>query len=171
MIACCLVGACAAGFAVPRIARRPVGPAARAAALACAIGLGWVLFSLTPDLEGGTSVMHVVGRGLHSLLLYLPVGFVLEEVSFRGAVDAHVHRPGESLGWLTAIYVSALWALWHVPIDLGTQPLGDLVVSLLVVHVTIGVPLSFTWRRSGNLTLPVAVHAVVDAVRDALSSA
>jgi hypothetical protein len=32
------------------------------------------------------------------------------------------------------------------------------------------VPLSYAWRRAGTLTLPAVVHAVVDAVRDALSA-
>jgi hypothetical protein len=139
MALCCLPGAVAAGYAVRRFGDRPRRPAARAALLATVIGLGWMVYAIVPSLSGETSLLSMVGRGLHSLLLYLPVGFVLEEVSFRGAIDAHVHRPGESLGWLTAIFVSTLWALWHLPIDLGSQPLGDLVVTLLVIHVSIGV--------------------------------
>jgi membrane protease YdiL (CAAX protease family) len=55
-----------------------------------------------------------------------------------------------------------------VPIDLGTQPLTDLILTLLVIHITIGVPLAYAWRRSGNLALPAAVHALVDSVRDGL---
>ena len=55
------------------------------------------------------------------------------------------------------------------PLVVGTQPFGDLVLSLLLVHVTIGVPLSLAWRRSGNLTPSAVSHAVIDAVRDGLS--
>jgi hypothetical protein len=33
---------------------------------------------------------------------------------------------------------------------------------------TTGVPLSIYWRRSGNLFVTVAPHALIDAVRDAL---
>jgi membrane protease YdiL (CAAX protease family) len=143
----------------------------RAALLATVIGLGWTLVSIVPEMSGSTSALSVLGRGLHSLLLYVPVAFVFEEVSFRGCVDAHVHRPGERFGFLTAVFVSSLWALWHLPLMVGTQPFGELVFWLVVVHVSIGVPLSYAWRRSGNLTLPVLAHATIDAVRDGLASA
>jgi membrane protease YdiL (CAAX protease family) len=31
----------------------------------------------------------------------------------------------------------------------------------------VGIPLSLFWRRSGNLFVPAAVHALIDAVRNA----
>jgi membrane protease YdiL (CAAX protease family) len=170
MALCCLPGALAAAYAVRRISPRSWRPACRAALLATVIGVGWMVYAIVPQIPADASVGHLLLRGLHSLLLYVPVTFVLEEVSFRGAVDAHVHRPGERLGLLSAFFVSVLWALWHLPIDIGTQPLTDLVISLLMVHVSIGIPLSLAWRRSGNLALPATAHAVIDAVRDALSS-
>jgi membrane protease YdiL (CAAX protease family) len=82
--------------------------------------------------------------GVTSLLLYVPVTLTLEEVSFRGAFDA------------------------HVPGALGQKPLPMLIVGLLGVHCAVGVPLSFCWRRSGNLFVTGATHALVDAVRNAL---
>ena len=106
-----------------------------------------------------------IGAGLESLLLYLPVCFVLEELFFRGALDAHVHRPGETRRWASAIFVSVLWGLWHLPI---VPDPGAALIGLLVVHTAIGVPLSFCWRSSGNLAVPAASHAVIDAVRNAL---
>jgi hypothetical protein len=45
------------------------------------------------------------------------------------------------------------------------------VVSLLVVHGAVGVPLSVYWRQSGNLAVPGFTHALIDAVRDALGVA
>ena len=122
MALCCLPGAVAAGYAIRRQDTRTWHPALRAAVLAAVIGVGWMVALIVPEMSGDVSPLQLVARGLHSLLLYLPAGFVLEEVSFRGAVDAHVHHPGERFGWLTAVYVSALWAVWHVPVDLGTQP-------------------------------------------------
>lgn len=106
-----------------------------------------------------------IGAGLESLLMYLPVCFVLEEVFFRGALDAHVHRPGEARHWASAIFVSVLWGLWHLPI---VPDPGAALIGLLVVHIAIGIPLSFCWRSSGNLAAPAASHAVIDAVRNAL---
>jgi len=109
-----------------------------------------------------------MGEGITSLLLYVPVVFVLEEVSFRGAFDAHVHHPGESHEYFTAFVVSSLWGLWHIPLLLGKMPLPLLIVWLVGVHCAIGVPLSIYWRRSGNLFVTGSTHALVDAFRDAL---
>ena len=106
-----------------------------------------------------------VGAGLESLLMYLPVCFVLEEVFFRGALDAHVHRPGERRHWASATFVSVLWGLWHLPM---APDAAAAIVGMIIVHTAIGIPLSFCWRRSGNMAVPAASHAVIDAVRNAL---
>jgi membrane protease YdiL (CAAX protease family) len=102
------------------------------------------------------------------MLLYVPLVFVQEEVTFRGAFDSHVQHPGDGRGGLTAVVVSALWGLWHIPLLLGQKPLLLLVPGLLAVHIVIGLPLSIAWRRSGNLFVPGVTHALVDAVRNAL---
>lgn len=99
--------------------------------------------------------------------LYYPASFVLEEVTFRGAIDAHAHHDGEQRRWWSAVFVSALWGLWHLPVSTGL-PLPALLPELLVVHILLGVPLSMAWRRSGNLAGPALAHAVNDAVRNAL---
>lgn len=39
--------------------------------------------------------------------LLLPVGFMVEEVFFRGALDTCLHRGEQGTGWLSAIFVSA----------------------------------------------------------------
>jgi hypothetical protein len=51
-----------------------------------------------------------------SLGTYVPAVFVLEEVWFRGALDSHIHHPGEQHGILSAALVSLLWSWWHLPI-------------------------------------------------------
>ena len=98
--------------------------------------------------------------------LYLPATFFMEEVAFRGAIDAHVHHDGEGRGWPSAVFVSVLWGLWHLPVSSGF-PLSVLVAELVVVHVALGVWLSFAWRRTRNLAAPALAHAVIDAVRNA----
>jgi hypothetical protein len=40
---------------------------------------------------------------------------------------------------------------------------------LVGFHSAIGIPLSFAWRRSGNLFVTAFTHALIDAVRDGLS--
>lgn len=96
----------------------------------------------------------------------------VEEVSFRGAFDAHVFHAGESGGILSAVLVSALWGLWHLPVVLNlhstTQPVLLLAPQLIAVHCAIGVSLSIYWRRSGNLFVTGFTHALIDAVRNAL---
>lgn len=93
---------------------------------------------------------------------------MLEEVAFRGAFDAHVYHPGDGRGFLTALWVSALWGMWHVPLLLGRGHLSMLSAGLISVTCAIGVPLSIAWRRSGNLFVPGLTHALVDALRDAI---
>jgi membrane protease YdiL (CAAX protease family) len=112
-------------------------------------------------------VLAVLGTVAKYLLLYFPLTFVIEEVAFRGALDAHVHHAGEGRGWHSAMFVSALWGLWHLPIS-GGLPLPALVLELLAVHCLIGVPLSFAWRRTRNLAGPAFAHSAIDAVRNAL---
>jgi hypothetical protein len=110
---------------------------------------------------------------LKQFLLYFVVSFALEEVAFRGALDSHVYQPkshGESTGspWLSAIFVSALWGLWHLPIlPISTAPeFAAAIPALIVVQSLVGVPLSFCWRASGTLVLPAGAHALIDAYRN-----
>jgi membrane protease YdiL (CAAX protease family) len=101
--------------------------------------------------------------------LYFAATFLLEEVSFRGALDAHLHTPGEDGGLGSAVLVSALWGLWHLPVSQGL-PFPIQAVELVVVHVVLGVPLSIAWRRTRNLAGPGLAHAVNDAVRNGFMS-
>jgi membrane protease YdiL (CAAX protease family) len=109
-------------------------------------------------------------------LLYFTVCFAVEEVVFRGALDSHVYRPrsdGQASGspWISAIFVSALWGIWHLP----TAPISSasafaaVIPFVIVVHTLSGVPLSFCWRASGTLALPAAAHALIDAYRNTVS--
>ena len=117
---------------------------------------------------GHRTLAERLHEGATSLLLYVPVVFVLEEVTFRGAFDAHVHHPGERQDYLSAFLVSGLWGLWHLPMAMGHQPLWQLLPGLLGVHCALGALLSFGWRRSGNLFVCGFAHALADAVRNAL---
>jgi hypothetical protein len=64
--------------------------------------------------------------GIKSLLLYFPASFVIEEVVFRGLLDSHVYHPGQKKGVWSAIFISALWGLWHIPVapanNIGNLP-------------------------------------------------
>jgi membrane protease YdiL (CAAX protease family) len=104
--------------------------------------------------------------------LMAPIGFMVEEVFFRGALDTYLHTGEQGTGWLSAIVVSALWGLWHLPGQV--IPAGQLlptVVELLAAQILVGVPLSLWWRKSGNLVVNDTAHALLDAIRNGLAGA
>ena len=111
---------------------------------------------------------------LKQFLLYFTVTFVLEEVAFRGALDSHIYQlptDGQRRGgsaWLSAIFVSALWGIWHLPLlpTGGAAALPAAIPVLIIVHTLTGVPLSFCWRASGTLVLPAGAHALIDSYRN-----
>lgn len=98
--------------------------------------------------------------------------FIVEEVVFRGMLDSHIYQCGSSwqAQWKSAIFVSALWGLWHLPFSRysNLSELSPDLIQNLIVEISVGVPLSFCWRRSGTLLLPAAAHALIDAYRNAI---
>ena len=100
---------------------------------------------------------------LEGFLLNLAAGFVIEEVAFRGVLDAHIHHAHDSQPWLSAIGLSLLWGWWHLPVRSGIPPIYNLVIFPLVALVP-GVSFSIAWRRTGNLAVPAVVHALINAV-------
>ena len=160
-------GAIPAAYALRSFRRNTLRPLLLCLAIPGALGIAMMI-------AGGAIAGNIVHRslgerlaiGIDSLLLYVPLVFVFEEVSFRGAFDSHLQQPGEPGEWLSAIWVSVLWGLWHVPVTRAMAPLPRLIVNNVFVCCVIGVPFSFFWRRSGNLFVTGWTHAVVDAVRN-----
>jgi membrane protease YdiL (CAAX protease family) len=162
-----VAGAVAAAFS---LRAGSVLAALRSAALPIAIGAsGFAVVFGVVHLATGTPlpVVAALAAVAKYTALYFPATFLLEEVAFRGALDAHVHHDGESRGWQSAVFVSALWGLWHLPVSSVNLPLPLLVLQLVAVHILLGVPLSYAWRRTRNLAGPALAHAVNDAVRNA----
>jgi hypothetical protein len=172
---CAMAGAVFAAFALSRqraCAARQALPSFVAALL---IGIG-----ITATIAIVTH--HSIGFPLPKLtflvkqfLLYFTVCFALEEVVFRGALDSHVYQPpnaGQASGsrWLSAIFISALWGLWHLPTApvSGASAFAAVIPFVIIVHTLTGVPLCFCWRASGTLVLPAAAHALVDAYRNTI---
>jgi membrane protease YdiL (CAAX protease family) len=118
---------------------------------------------------GEATGMWPIVQAAGGVFLFGPVGFVVEEVFFRGALDTYVHRGEEGTGWISAVFVSALWGLWHLPgrvtAGLDGSHLLSVVASLLAAQIVIGVPLSLWWRKSGNLIVPDTAHAYLEAIR------
>jgi membrane protease YdiL (CAAX protease family) len=171
---CALAGAVLAAFAITqqraRAARRSL-PSFIAAVL---IGMAIIAASALANHHGVGVPLSKLSLLLKQFLLYFAVTFVLEEVAFRGALDSHLyHSPpdGQQRGgsaWLSAIFVSALWGIWHLPV----LPAGNAaafaaaIPALIIIHTLVGVPLSFCWRASGTLVLPAAAHALLDSYRN-----
>jgi membrane protease YdiL (CAAX protease family) len=162
------IGAACAAFAIRQGSFRS---ALRAAVLPIAVGAtGFAAVYSTLHVSTGTPISAgaVLMTVLQYTALYFPAAFLLEEVSFRGALDAHVHHAGERHGLASAVFVSALWGLWHLPVSSGLSlPVPQLAGILVVVHVLLGVPLSLAWRRTRNLAGPAFAHGFNDAVRNA----
>jgi len=175
--ACCIIGAFGAAFGFSHFTRRTWKELGFCAGTAGTIGCLTMLFTFIAR-AAARYVHHApvtftwanVLAGLESFVLYVPVCFVLEEVVFRGAIDSHVFQPGDKGHWWTAFFVSTLWGWWHLPIagSRGITQLMTLIVLLPCVHIAVGVFLSLSWRRSGNLAVPATVHAFIDAVRNML---
>jgi membrane protease YdiL (CAAX protease family) len=117
----------------------------------------------------GKQILHInYIIGIQSLLTYIPVAFIVEEVVFRGLLDTHIWFSEKTNGSLSAFFISMLWGLWHLPLSAnGGNPVWFAALGSMTISIW-GMVLSIFWRRSGNLAVPVFSHAFADAVRDAV---
>jgi hypothetical protein len=171
---CAVVGAFGAGFSFAQFTKQTWKSLllclATAGVIGCGIMASVFLVKVLMHKAALSLSFSQVKAGVASLLIYVPICFVLEEVSFRGAIDAYVHQSGDRYPWLSALFVSCLWGWWHLP-TLGARNVLELivmVVALPLMHAATGIFLSFGWRRSGNLAVPAVVHALIDGVRNML---
>ena len=113
------------------------------------------------------TVLHRVQLLLTGMLCYLPICFLVEEVSFRGAFDAHVHHESESRSVWSALFISALCGVSHVPAVIAQAPVLFALPASLCCIARLACHSRF-WPKSGNLLVPSSAHAIADAVRNAL---
>jgi membrane protease YdiL (CAAX protease family) len=114
------------------------------------------------------NVSTAIVTALVSVATYIPVVFVMEEVLFRGLLDPYLRGATPGSDRATALYGSALWGIWHLPVM--SIALGIWTVPYLVaVHTVLGYVLVTAWRRTGNLAAPGIAHAVSDALRNAVA--
>jgi membrane protease YdiL (CAAX protease family) len=113
-------------------------------------------------------LVRAITTAVTSLATYLPVVFVLEEVLFRGLLDPYLHGSAPGPDRASALYGSALWGVWHLPV--ASLALGVLTIPyLVIVHAIMGSVMVAAWRRTGNLAVPGVSHAVIDALRNAVA--
>ena len=163
-----LVGAVGAVYAVRAMDRDAIRSTIRATLIGGAVMVGiMVAYRLATGGFNG-NVAAAIATSVISLATYLPVVFVMEEVLFRGLIDPYLHGSTPGPDRATALYGSALWGIWHLPVAFVT--FGALTIPyLVVVHTAIGYALVASWRRTGNLAAPGIAHAVIDALRNAVA--
>ena len=86
----------------------------------------------------------------------------------RGAFDSHLWRPDEKQATGSMIELALLCGLLHLPVAPTADPLLLLKAQLGCWGMVAGISLCLAWRMGGNLLVPAAAHAALDAVRNAL---
>jgi hypothetical protein len=172
-LGCAALGALPLAWSVTRCTRAQWRDLGLCLVTAGSVGCLTLVITFLVRAHPSQTAAHRLFEGLRSLMLYVPVCFMLEEVFFRGGLDSYLTRGGSRAPWTSAFFLSALWGWWHLPI-VTLQPehrLAQLVVLAVVlplVHCGVGALLSIFWRRSGLLLVPAFAHAFIDAVRNAL---
>jgi membrane protease YdiL (CAAX protease family) len=163
-----MVGAVGAVYALRAIDRDAVRSTIRTTLIAGAVLLGiMVAYRLASGGFHGHFAAAVT-TAVISLATYLPVVFVIEEVLFRGLLDPYLHGSAPGPDRVSALFGSALWGLWHLPV--AFLALGVVTIPyLVIVHTTMGYVMVAAWRRTGNLAAPGLSHAVTDALRNAVA--
>ncbi len=163
-----MVGAVGAVYALRAMDRDAVGSTIRTTLIAGVILVGiMVAYRLATGGFNG-NLGAALATTVISLATYLPVVFVMEEVLFRGLIDTYLHGSTPGPDRASALYGSALWGIWHLPV--AFLALGVLTIPyLVVVHTAIGYFMVTAWRRTGNLAAPGIAHAVIDTLRNAVA--
>ena len=163
-----IVGAVGAVYAIRAMDRDAARSTIRTTLVTGAILVGiMVAFRLATGGFNG-HLATAVATTVIAVATYLPVVFVVEEVLFRGLIDPYLHGSSPGPDRASALYGSALWGIWHLPV--ASLALGVLTIPyLVVVHTIIGSFVVTSWRQTGNLAAPGIAHAVTDALRNAVA--
>lgn len=163
-----VIGAIGAVYALRAMDRSSVRMAVQASLVS-----GAILVAVMVAFRAGTGGFHgniggALGSALVSVATYLPAVFVIEEVFFRGLLDPYLRGSTAGPERASALYGSALWGIWHLPVvSIGLGPLT--IPYLVTVHTVLGYVLVNSWRRTGNLAVPGIAHAFADALRNAVA--
>jgi membrane protease YdiL (CAAX protease family) len=163
-----MVGAVGAVYSLRAMDRDTVRSTIRTTLITGAVLVGiMVAYRLATGGFNG-NLTAAISTTVISLLTYLPVVFVMEEVLFRGLLDTYLHGSTPGPDRASALYGSALWGIWHLPVTFVA--LGILTIPyLVVVHTILGYFFVASWRQTGNLAAPGIAHAAIDALRNAVA--
>jgi membrane protease YdiL (CAAX protease family) len=161
----CMLGAFGAGYCYSKFTKKTFKEFLMCFGIIAVVRMSLYFF---PFVFGDQEFQPNYFRGLESLLTYIPVAFVAEEVVFRGMLDAHICTSDAENKWYSMLFISFLWGLWHLPLLLHAgQAILPTAFGCMALSLW-GVVLSYFWRRSGNLAVPAFPHALADAIRDAV---
>jgi membrane protease YdiL (CAAX protease family) len=167
---CMLIGSFACGYAISKMTKKTIKDTILC--LFTAGVLGCLMFFASAELISIKNLSEInfnLKSFAFSLLTYVPVVFIIEEVIFRGILDEHISENNTKMNYWSIIYISFLWGWWHLPLTKGGTE-SILMASLFypITHTISGFFMSFYWRKSGNLVAPAFSHAFIDAIRNAL---
>jgi len=164
-----VVGAVGAVYALRAMDRDAVRSTIRTTLITGSILVGIMIAYRLATGGFNENVVAAITTTVISLAIYLPAVFVMEEVLFRGLIETYLHGPTPGQDHASALYGSALWGIWHLPVVFVT--LGVLTIPYLVfVHTILGYFFVTSWRRTGNLAGPGIAHAVIDALRNGVAA-
>lgn len=158
-----ILGSFGAGYCYSHFTKKTAKDFLLCFGIIAVLRISWYFF---PFIFGNREFNPDYMQGIRSLLTYIPVAFVVEEVVFRGMLDPYIHQSKKTNDWWSAIFISCIWGLWHLPLSINIDPLW--IIALPLRASLWGICLSIFWRRTGNLAVPGFSHAFVDAIRDAL---
>lgn len=160
-----ILGSFGAGYCYSNFTKKTVKDFLLCFGIIAILRMSWYFF---PFLIGKHEFNPDYIQGIKSLLTYIPVAFVVEEVVFRGMLDTYIHQSKKTNGLWSALFISCIWGLWHLPISIhDNTPIWLIAIPSMTISLW-GVILSIFWRRTGNLAVPGFPHAFADAIRDSL---
>lgn len=108
---------------------------------------------------------HIAGY----LLLTIMIG-IAEEISFRGVLlSSFIHNWRGKHPLLGSILISSLFFGITHAVNAFSQPLSNTIVQI-VVAFSLGVILALMYLVSGNLIMPIIIHALIDFTSISLSN-
>jgi hypothetical protein len=93
------------------------------------LGVTLVPASVTAGWPGPVGLR--IAAAVEAILRYVPVQFFIEAVSSACSMRMSTVPARQ---WPSALFVSALWGVWHLPVAAAGQPLLVTIGQMIVVH-------------------------------------
>lgn len=130
-------------------------------------------------LFGGEAQFFLADRSIGEAALFLLLGFlhvflmtggINEESGWRGFALPRLQARYPVI--VSAVIVGFFWALWHLPLDIGTgvPTTGMLINRLLFNTLLFSILMAWLYNRTnGSILAPVLFHAAMNAFGDQFS--